>query len=39
MEEYIKCEQIGGVSPRHLNNFSNFFYCSDTIVYSLINNI
>ncbi len=23
MEDYIKCEQISGGSPRHLNNFSN----------------
>ena len=22
MEDYIQCEQIGGVSPRHLNTIS-----------------
>ena len=25
MEDYIKCEQIGGGSPTHLNTFSNLF--------------
>ena len=25
MEDYIKCELIDGVSPRHLNFFSNLF--------------
>ena len=25
MEDYIKCELIGGVSPGHLNSFSNLF--------------
>ena len=25
MEDYIKCELVGGGSPRHLNTFSNLF--------------
>ena len=25
MDDYIKCELIGGGSPRHLNTFSNLF--------------
>ena len=25
VEDYIKCELIGGGSPRHLNTFSNLF--------------
>ena len=25
MEDYIKCELIGGGSPRHLNTFSNSY--------------
>ena len=25
MEDYIKCEQIGGKSPRYINTFSNLF--------------
>ena len=25
MEDYIKCELVGGVSLRHLNTFSNLF--------------
>ena len=25
MEDYSKCELIGGGSPRHLNTFSNLF--------------
>ena len=31
MEDYIKCELIGGVSPGHLNTFSNFFYFGYTL--------
>ena len=26
MEDYIKCERIGGGSPRHLGTFSNLFF-------------
>ena len=25
MEDYLKCELMGGGSPRHLNTFSNMF--------------
>ena len=31
MEEYIKCEMIGGVSPRYLNTFSNLFNVGCTL--------
>ena len=27
MEDYIKSEQIGGGSPRHLNTFSSLYIC------------
>ena len=31
-EDYIKCEQIGGGSPRHLNNLSYLFIVDCTHV-------
>ena len=36
MADYIKCELIGGGSPRHLNTFPNFFhYCFRVIQYEI----
>ena len=31
MADYITCELIGGVSPRHLNTFSNLFIVGCTL--------
>ena len=37
MEDYIKCELIGGVSPRHLNTFSNL--CIVSVHYAQTNTV
>ena len=35
MENYIKCELVGGGSPRYMNTFSNFFIVA--VPYTYIN--
>ena len=36
MEDYIKCELIGGRSPRYLNTFLKLVYCCCTHIYLYI---